>query len=126
MEIDSANSHLLDSSYSTHLMCLLGVSQATSCSGSSRVADRTPTIEVFMSHRLVLLIPGQPDKPIRREMDDASAGNPVYTIGLHLNLNTGAPPSIRFIICLSQPDLNALCPGSLHLGKILDVAEFAF
>ena len=84
---------------------------------AARFWDKTDKGKI--SIQTVALILAQPGKPILRKMDVASDGNEVCTIWHHLNLHPRALPPIRFIIWPSQPDLNALRPGSFHFWKIL-------
>jgi len=84
---------------------------------AARFRDKTGRGKV--STEPVASILAHPGTPILSKMNVESAGDRIYTICHHLNLNPRTLPPIRFIIWLSQPDLNALRPGSFHFWKIL-------
>jgi len=91
---------------------------------AARFRDKTGRGKV--STEPVASILAHPGTPILSKMNVESAGDRIYTICHHLNLNPRTLPPIRFIIWLSQPDLNALRPGSFHFWKILPCSSNLF
>ncbi|MEK7876031.1 MAG: hypothetical protein AAB325_07590 [Pseudomonadota bacterium] len=83
----------------------------------TRFHDKTGKAKV--STQTVALILAHPGTPILSKMNVATARDSICTICHHLNLNPRALLPIRSIIWTSQPDLNALRPGSFHFWKIL-------
>jgi len=86
---------------------------------AARFRDKTGRGKV--STEPVALLLAHPGTPILSKMNVATAGDSICTT-CHPNLNPRALPPIRSIIWTSQPDLNALRPGSFHFWKILPAA----